>query len=170
MFIDVFLAIMLFFIGYDLATNLNFKKLKKLLLLSTKLAVATVVGSAIAGYLAASLFQNDTLALLAASLGMGWYSLTGALLLRFLGSDAGLLGFIANVLREIFTFILYPLFYKYAKTAAISMAGATSMDTTLPLIRKVSGREAALASLIHGWIISSLVPLILMGLLTAVIS
>ncbi|RLE72946.1 MAG: lysine exporter LysO family protein [Thermoprotei archaeon] len=168
--IDLSLAAMLFFIGYDLAASINFRKLKKLLFLSAKLALATVIGSVAAGYLVSLLLQNDTLALLAASIGMGWYSLTGALLLRFLGSKAGLLGFVANVLREILTFVFYPLFYRYAGTAAISMAGATSMDTTLPLIRKVSGRDAALISLIHGWIISSLVPILLMMLLSAVIS
>ena len=93
--IDLSLAAMLFFIGYDLAASINFRKLKKLLFLSAKLALATVIGSVAAGYLVSLLLQNDTLALLAASIGMGWYSLTGALLLRFLGSKAGLLGFVA---------------------------------------------------------------------------
>ncbi len=168
--IDLSLAIMLFFIGYDLAASIDFRKLKKLLFLSAKLALATVIGSIAAGYLASLFFQNGTLTLLAASIGMGWYSLTGALLLKFLGSEAGLLGFVANVLREILTFVFYPLLYKYVGTSAISMAGATSMDTTLPLIRKISWRDTALISLIHGWIISSLVPILLIILLSAAIS
>ena len=165
-FLDVTLMVMLFFIGYDLAVSINYKRLKKLILVSTKLVVATVAGSAFAGLLVALIFQRGMLTFLAASLGMGWYSLTGPLLLKFQGSNPGLLGFLANVLREIFTFIFYPLFYRHVEIAAVSMAGATSMDTTLPLIRKTSGSEVALVAIVHGWIISTLVPIILMYLLS----
>jgi uncharacterized membrane protein YbjE (DUF340 family) len=62
-------------------------------------------------------------------------------------------------MREIITLLAAPLFAIYfGKIAPISSGGATSMDTTLPIISKVSGKEYAMVSLFHGIVLTILVP------------
>ncbi|MCK4921608.1 MAG: lysine exporter LysO family protein, partial [Bacteroidales bacterium] len=67
-----------------------------------------------------------------------------------------------NVTREILTLILAPILVKYfGKIAPITSGGATSMDTTLPIIVKVSGKEYLIMSLLNGIILTISVPFII---------
>jgi uncharacterized membrane protein YbjE (DUF340 family) len=47
----------------------------------------------------------------------------------------------------------------FGKLAPISAGGATTMDTTLPVITKYSGQEFVVIALFHGMIIDFSVPL-----------
>ncbi|MCK9179871.1 MAG: lysine exporter LysO family protein, partial [Bacteroides sp.] len=46
----------------------------------------------------------------------------------------------------------------FGKLAPISVGGATTMDTTLPIITQYSGKEFAIASIYHGFIVDLSVP------------
>jgi uncharacterized membrane protein YbjE (DUF340 family) len=65
------------------------------------------------------------------------------------------------VIREIITLMLAPLMVVFfSKLGPITAAGATSMDTTLPIITTVSGKDFAIIALVHGIILTMLVPLL----------
>ncbi|MPN28524.1 Lysine exporter LysO [bioreactor metagenome] len=83
-------------------------------------------------------------------------------MLKELGGEAlGAIAFLTNVFREIFAVILIPILAKRLNTySAIAPAGATSMDTTLPLVSKATNPEVAVISFINGVIMSSLVPVL----------
>jgi uncharacterized membrane protein YbjE (DUF340 family) len=99
---------------------------------------------------------------LAIGSGFGYYSLSGVLISKFSGESLGTLALLANIIREIFSLLFTPLLKKYfGNLAPIASAGATSMDTTLPVILKFSGKEYLIVSLFHGVFLTVLVPFLI---------
>ncbi len=77
-------------------------------------------------------------------------------------SQAGTLAFLANVFRELISFITIPWLVRYARgTAAIAIGGATTMDTTLPILARSLSPNMAIAAFINGVIVSLLVPIVI---------
>jgi uncharacterized membrane protein YbjE (DUF340 family) len=94
--------------------------------------------------------------------GFGYYSLSSIIIGEFSGSDIAVIALLSNVIREILTLLLTPFMARYlGPLSPICSAGATSMDTTLPVIVKFSGKEYLLTSLFHGIILTILVPFII---------
>lgn len=123
------------------------------------LVASTVIGSALGGIAVGALIEGSLKPYLAVALGMGWYTFTGPFL-SITDNYWGLLGFTSNVLREAATFIIYPLLAKKFSIEAISIGGATTMDTTLPVIARYGGEKAALAALVHGFILTLIIPIL----------
>ncbi|HPX05617.1 MAG TPA: lysine exporter LysO family protein, partial [Tenuifilaceae bacterium] len=122
--------------------------------------LTTIVGTLI-GVAAVYLFLNQiTLTdVLAVGSGFGYYSLSSIIITDLRSPELGVVALLANVMREIITLLMAPLFVKFfGKLAPISSGGATSMDTTLPIISASSGKEYAIVSLFHGIVLTILVP------------
>ncbi len=78
------------------------------------------------------------------------------------GKTAGAIALIANIFREITTLLAAPLLVKWFGTMApVLSGGATSMDTTLPVIMKYAGKEYLFPALISGIILTMLTPLLI---------
>ena len=93
--------------------------------------------------------------------GYGYYSLSSIIITETYSKSLGVVALLSNVMREISTLLLAPLMAIYlGKIAPICSGGATSMDTTLPIITKASGKEFAIISLFHGIVLTILVPFI----------
>lgn len=93
--------------------------------------------------------------------GYGYYSLSSIIITETYSKSLGVVALLANVMREIITLLAAPLMAIYfGKIAPICSGGATSMDTTLPIITKASGKEYAIISLFHGIVLTILVPII----------
>lgn len=130
--------------------------------------LATIVGTAAGMATLAPLLQGLTLReAMAVGAGYGYYSLS-SLIIKDLHSDwLGTIALLANVIREIATLLLAPMFAMvFGKIAPICAGGATSMDTTLPIISSASGREYAVPSLVHGIVLTILVPFIVSFILS----
>lgn len=156
------LYFMMLLIGYDMGRDReSIRKLFKADYLAFLLPVGTVVGTLVGGYIASffiSLSANDSMAIAA---GFGWYSLSAVIIADAKGADLGSIAFIANVSREMFSILLIPFIAKYVGPyVSIAPGGATTMDTTLPIIEKYAGEGAAFIAFIHGFILSALVPVI----------
>lgn len=94
--------------------------------------------------------------------GFGYYSLSSILIAEFTGNDIAVIALLANVLREIITLLFTPLIARYfGQIAPIASGGATSMDTTLPVIVKTSGKNYLIMSLLNGIMLTLLVPIII---------
>jgi uncharacterized membrane protein YbjE (DUF340 family) len=99
---------------------------------------------------------TDTLAV---GYGFGYYSLSSIFITELRGETLGVVALLANIMREIITLLAAPLMAIYfGKLAPITAGGATSMDTTLPIISAASGKEYAIVSLFHGIVLTVLVP------------
>ncbi|HDP54965.1 MAG TPA: lysine exporter LysO family protein [Bacteroidetes bacterium] len=97
--------------------------------------------------------------MLAIGYGFGYYSLSSIFIANIRGEELGVVALLANIMREIITLLFAPIFATlFGKLSPIVSGGATSMDTTLPIITKSSGKDYAMVSLIHGVILTILVP------------
>lgn len=93
---------------------------------------------------------------------MGWYSLGGATIGALSGGLYGSVAFLSNLLREILSFFGIPLLARFLNPAAcIAAAGATSEDTTLPMMMKCTDEESVVLSVLNGAICSVLVPVLI---------
>ena len=93
---------------------------------------------------------------------MGWYSLGGATIGALSGGLYGSVAFLSNLLREILSFFGIPLLARFLNPAAcIAAAGATSEDTTLPMMMKYTDEESVVLSVLNGAICSVLVPVLI---------
>jgi uncharacterized membrane protein YbjE (DUF340 family) len=159
--IDIGLCLLLFFVGMDIGRNkeiLNqIKSLGyKILLIPFGVAVGSIVGSILGGF-ALGLPINESSAIGA---GFGWYSLSAIVLSKY-SAEIGALAFITNVCREVIALVSIPYIAKYiGKLEAIAPAGATAMDTSLPIISKATDGNTAVISFITGVVLSTLVPIL----------
>ncbi len=144
-------------IGHDKESVSKFRSLSPHLLL---LPVATVVGTLLGVIVVSFLIKGRTLSeLLAVASGMGYYSLSSILITEYKGVELGTIALLANIIREVLTLLFAPWLVKYfGKLAPISAGGATTMDTTLPIIIKNSGSEFSIVSIYHGFITDLSVP------------
>lgn len=127
----------------------------KLLVLPGVVALASLAGAALAGWAAGFPWREA----MAAGAGFGWYSLSGIMVGREFGSQAGALAFLANLMREMSVFVLAPWLVRRAGGGGlVGAAGATAMDSTMPAIMRAAGRQVALAGLVSGAVLSLLVP------------
>ena len=73
----------------------------------------------------------------------------------------GTIAFLANVFREMLTFIVVPFVASHLNYyCAIAPAGATAMDTTLGIISKNTNGTIAVLSFVSGVICTLLVPVL----------
>ena len=80
---------------------------------------------------------------------------SGATISKLVSAEAGSIAFLSNLMREIFSFFIIPFlavhFNYYTCTAP---AGATSEDTTLPVMLKYTNEETVVLSVLNGVICS----------------
>lgn len=94
--------------------------------------------------------------------GMGWYSLTGILLTGLAGAEVGAIGFLGNLLREMFSFLVIPWIAAHLNHyTAIAPAGATSEDTTLAVLIRCTREEIVVLAVFNGVLCSAAVPVLI---------
>ena len=120
--------------------------------------VLVIVGSILGGLVAGLALRLNLFGSMAVTAGYGWYTLTGPLLTQMLGTEWGALGFAANFLRELLTILTITLLVKLDKYAPIAAGGATTMDTTLPVIVRYCGSETLITAFSNGFVLSMLAP------------
>lgn len=159
---SISLAALVITIGVDLGQNRHtWVWLRsagvRVVVLPLLVAAGTLAGSLAAGLLA-GIPTNESLAVGA---GFGWYSLSGALLSKIYRADTGALAFLANVARELGSVVLMPFLARWGlRATVVAPGGATTMDTTLPLILRLTDRETAVLALANGIVLTILVPLL----------
>lgn len=66
-----------------------------------------------------------------------------------------------NVLREITTLLFAPLLLRlFGPLSPISIGGATTADTTLPIITRTCGPQFVAIAIVHGLLVDFSVPLL----------
>jgi len=128
----------------------------KILLIPGGIIAGTLAGSAIVGYFVSDLGIKESMAVGA---GFGYYSLSSVFISHISGEILGVIALLSNILREIITLLATPLLVIYfGKLAGIASGGATSMDTTMPIIVKYSGKEWGVIAIFSGIVLTILVP------------
>ncbi|MEB3758385.1 MAG: lysine exporter LysO family protein [Desulfurococcales archaeon] len=124
------------------------------------LSMSTIASGLLSGYIVAGLLGVNLRVGAVIGGGSGWYSLVGPLVSQ-VDPLMGLVGFLANLTREIVHIILYPLLARCCWFPAIAVGGATTMDTGLPVVTLYGGRRAGLIAMVHGGLITLFAPVVL---------
>ena len=163
------LYLLMFQVGLSIGSD---KKLKdilgsirpKLLLVPFATIAGTLVFSALVSLL---LTQWSVFDCLAVGSGFAYYSLSSILITQLkesslgvqLATELGTIALMANIMREIMALLGAPLFVEYfGRLSPICAGGATTMDTTLPIITRYSGKDLVFISIFHGIIVDFTVP------------
>ena len=144
-------------IGSDPNTMKRFATINRRLALLPLLTIAgTLAGSAIVSLLLPHRTLSDCMAV---GSGMAYYSLSSIFITEYRGAELGTVALLSNIAREIIALLMAPLLVRwFGRLAAIAAGGATTMDTTLPVITRVSGKEMVVVSIFHGFITDFSVP------------
>ena len=127
-------------IGNDPQTLRNFRSLNPRLIF---LPVATILGTISAAALVSLILPHRSAAdCMAVGSGFGYYSRSSIC-----------------ITREIITLLCAPLLVRwFGNLAPISAGGATTMDTTLPIITRYAGQQFVVVSIFHGFVTDFSVP------------
>lgn len=144
-------------VGNDPQTLGSFRSLSpRLILLPFATILGTLAGTAVISLLLGGRTLGDCLAV---GSGFGYYSLSSIFITEYRGAELGTVALLANICREIITLLAAPLFARvFGPLAPISAGGATTMDTTLPIIARTSGQQFVVVSIFHGFIVDFSVP------------
>lgn len=146
-----------FSIGNDSTMLAKFRQLNPHLAL---LPVFTILGT-LAGSLVVSVFmrQHTPSEWLAVGSGLGYYSISGILITEYKGAELGTVALLSNIVREMITLLFAPLLVRmFGTLSPIATAGATAMDTTLPIITRTCGTAYTPVSIYNGFITDFSVP------------
>lgn len=144
-------------VGNDPQTLKNFRSLNpRLVFLPVMTIVGTLAGSAVVSMLLSHRSVADCLAV---GSGFGYYSLSSIFITESKGPELGTIALLANICREILTLLAAPLLVRwFGNLTPISAGGATTMDTTLPIITRTAGQEYVVLSIFHGFLVDFSVP------------
>lgn len=121
-----------------------------------------IAGSLLGGLLCSAILKMPVGYATAVTSGLGWYSLAGATISKLAGAELGSVAFLSNLMREIFSFFIIPfLAIRLNHYTCIAPAGATSEDTTLPVMLKYTNEETVVLSVLNGIICSFFVPILI---------
>lgn len=131
---------------------------------------ATIIGTLLAVAIVSLGLQRWSLAeVLAVGSGFGYYSLSSILISSLkeasigvqVAAELGTIALMANIFREMMTLTLAPLMVRwFSPLAPICAGGATSMDVTLPIITRFSGRDWVFIAILHGIVVDMSVPIL----------
>lgn len=152
------LLVFMFLIGLDLAYSpldrswLNWK----ILLVPLACVIGSILGAVAVSFAVSSIQLKDLIML---SQGYGFYSMTGIVVTELKNAHLGSIALINDLFREIFSILcMYLIGWRYPRSA-ISAAGATAMDVTLPMVKQACGNDFIPHAMVSGFVLSVLAPI-----------
>ena len=162
-FSDLALGILMFSVGISVGGNKQvIHKIKEHHVKILLIPIGIIIGSVLGGIICSKIANMPLNVSVAITSGLGWYTLSGVLLTDLAGADMGTIAFLANLFREVLSFLLIPIVAKHFNYyTAIAPAAATSEDTTLPVLMKYTSEEVVVMAVINGVICSMMVPVLI---------
>lgn len=125
-----------------------------------------VIGSWVGGILVSMIAQQPIRTALALSSGFGWFTLSAVLIGQHLGHEYGTIALLTDLFRELLAIVLlYGLGARHS-LACIGAGGATSLDSTLPIIKRTCNAIDVPVALVSGLTLSLLAPFLMTLFLT----
>lgn len=163
------LYLLMFQVGLSIGSDKNILQIlksvhPKLLLVPVATIVGTLSFSALASFFISKWSLFDCLAI---GSGFAYYSLSSILITELktaslgiqLATELGTIALMTNIMREIMALLGAPLFVRFfGRLAPICAGGATTMDTTLPIITRYSGKDMVFIAILHGILVDLSVP------------
>jgi Predicted membrane protein len=163
------LYLLMLLVGLSIGCDKKLKEITKSVRLRLLLVpLATIIGTLSFSALAALFISRWSLFdCLAVGSGFAYYSLSSILITELktatlgvqLATELGTIALMTNIIREVMALLGAPLFVKYfGKLAPICAGGATTMDTTLPIITQYSSKNYVFIAIFHGILVDMSVP------------
>lgn len=154
-----------FSVGSDKeALKVLYKANWKIILVPLSAVIGSIGATALFALLVSDISVREAMAV---GSGFGYYSLSSILISEMHSSTLGTIALLANVIREILTLLFAPLMLMgFGKLAPIAAGGATAMDTTLPIITRVSGNEYGVVAIFSGLVLTLIVPILVTFILS----
>ncbi len=163
------LYLLMFQVGISIGSDRNLREVLSTLHPGLLLVpLATMAGTLLFSALLSLFLSQWTLPeCLAVGSGFAYYSLSSILITELkeaslgvqLATELGTIALMSNIFRELFTLLLAPLMVRFfGPLAPICAGGATTMDTTLPVIARYSGKDWVFISILHGILVDFSVP------------
>lgn len=152
---------LMFFVGIGIGSDTKaFKVIKetkiKIILVPICVIVGSLLGAGAVSFLFSEMNPREAMAVGA---GFGYYSLSSIFITKISGEFLGTVALLSNIMRELITLVATPIFVKYfGSLAGIASGGATSMDSTLPIITEYTGKEWGIISIFSGIVLTIIVP------------
>jgi uncharacterized membrane protein YbjE (DUF340 family) len=159
---------LLFLVGIEIGANTRVWQVArsqnaKILLVPLSAVLGTFLGVALFSLFVPGVGLKESLAVGA---GFGYYTLASVLIAQIGGKTLGVVALLSNIMREMATLLTAPLLARYfGVLAPIVSGGATSMDTTLPIITRSVGTDFAVISVVNGVVLTLLAPLLITAIL-----
>ena len=165
----VVLYALMFQVGVGIGSDSRLKEILRSITPRTILVpCATIVGTIISTFLISfAIVRWSATEVMAVGCGFGYYSLSSILVSSLkeahiglqAAAELGTITLIANVFRELMTLLLAPLMVRwFSPLGPICAGGATTIDVTLPVITRFSGRDWLFVSILHGVVVDFSVP------------
>ena len=158
------LYVLLFLVGIGIGADKKaWRTIKganiKIILIPLSVTIGTLLGVGLFSLLVNGIDLRESLAI---GCGFGYYSLSSVLIAEISGRTLGVVALLSNIMREIITLLITPLLARhFGKLAPIASGGATSMDTTLPIITRSIGKEYAILSVFSGIVLTIAAPFLI---------
>jgi len=152
---------LMFFVGIGIGSDTKaFKVIKETKIKIVLVPICVIVGSLLGAGAVSFLFSEmNPREAMAVGAGFGYYSLSSIFITKISGEFLGTVALLSNIMRELITLVATPIFVKYfGSLAGIASGGATSMDSTLPIITEYTGKEWGIISIFSGIVLTIIVP------------
>lgn len=160
---NLILYILMFSVGISIGRHHELiRKIKEYHIKIFIIPTGVILGSLIGGIICSFITDYSVYDGAAVASGLGWYSLAGITIENLSGVQLGSIAFLSNLMRELFSFFSIPIISKRLNYyCCIAAAGATSEDTTLPMMIKYTNEETVIFSVLNGVICSAFVPILI---------
>lgn len=151
---------LLLFVGLGIGLNPEMKKeVRSLSPRMALLPVVTIIGSWLGALLIWTVLHRTLSDCMAINSGFAYYSLSSIFITEYRGAELGAIALLANIIREMLTLLGAPLMARwFGPLAPISAGGATTMDTTLPILSQTVGQRYIALCIYHGFVVDFTVP------------
>lgn len=151
---------LLFCVGLGIGMNPDTKRdLRSINPRYALLPLVTILGSWLGAVVAWLMLHRGFADTMAINSGFAYYSLSSIFITEYRGAELSTIALLANIVREMITLLLAPMLAKlFGPLAPITAGGATTMDTTLPIIAQASGQKYVALSIYHGFVTDFSVP------------
>lgn len=160
---NIILYLLMFTVGISIGMQRGIlNKIKQYHIKIFIIPIGIIIGSLLGGIVCSFILNIPLGQSTAVTSGLGWYSLAGVTISSLVSAELGSIAFMSNLMREMFSFILIPFIAKNLNYyTCIAPAGATSEDTTLPVMLKYTNEETVVLSVFNGVICSFMVPILI---------
>lgn len=124
-----------------------------------------VIGSAVGGVIAAWMTGETLQVSLALSSGFGWFTLSSVMIGDALGQTYGTMALMTDLFRELLAIVLLYALGRHQPQASIGSAGATALDSTLPIIKQACSPDTVPMALVSGFLLTLLAPVFISTIL-----